>query len=67
MCGPANFDALYACITRLAELSAAGVATYSVCKTVSLCRELRAAREQRDLPGASGEPAVEGSSGHSDA
>lgn len=41
MCGPADFGALHTCIVHLAELSAAGVATYSVCTTASLCRKLR--------------------------
>jgi hypothetical protein len=66
MCGPADFEALHTCVTRLAELSVAGVTTYSVCKTASLCRRLRPKREGRrakalrDVPG---RLAAEGSSG----
>ena len=45
MCGPADFDALRTCATRLAELSAAGLTTYSVYKTASIyrdfCKKLR--------------------------
>lgn len=56
MCGPADFAALNTCIIHLAELSVAGLATYSVCKTASVCRELRTKRTPpketaRDLPG----------------
>jgi hypothetical protein len=42
MCGPPDFGALNTCLIRLAELSAAGLATYSVCKAASLARKLRA-------------------------
>jgi len=48
VCGPADFDALNTCVIRLAELSAAGLTTYSVCKTASLCRQLRAKRGGRE-------------------
>ena len=56
MCGPADFGALHTCIVRLAELSAVGLAGYSVYQTGVICRELcrrRAKRDQsvlRDLP-----------------
>ena len=69
MCGFTDFEALNTCITRLAELSAAGAATYSVCKAVSLCRELRPGQEQRQEPASRDVPgrlAVEGSSGPTD-
>jgi hypothetical protein len=46
MCGPPDFAALETCITRLTELSAFGLATYSVCKTAALCRTLRRQREE---------------------
>ena len=49
MCGPADFEALHVCITRLALLSAAGLATYSVRKAASPGRPaLPEQREQRD-------------------
>lgn len=48
MCGPPDFGALNLCVTRLAELSAAGIGIYSGCKTISLCRKLRAKREKRE-------------------
>ena len=70
MCGPPDFAALSTCITRLAELSAAGLTTYSVCKTVSLCRELRPKRRkraQRAPQNAVGNLAAEGSGGQPDA
>ena len=70
MCGPPDFEALATCMTRLVELSAAGLATYSVCRTASLARELRrrrARREDKPLPDLPGRLAVEGSRGHSDA
>lgn len=70
MCGPADFGALSTCIIRLAELSAAGLTTYSICKTASLCRELRARRrerEQKALPDIPGKLAVEDSSARADA
>lgn len=66
MCGPADFEALSTCITRVAELSAAGLTTYSVCKAASLCRELRPNREKRKESGlrnAPGKLVAEGSSG----
>jgi hypothetical protein len=70
MCGPPDFAALGTCIIRLAELSAAGLATYSVCKTASLGRELRPKREElaEDTPRkGSDRLAPECSSGHSNA
>jgi len=70
MCGPADFGALSTCIIRLAELSAAGLTTYSVCKTASLCRELRAKRREpreKALPEAPVKLAAEDSSGRADA
>jgi len=48
VCGPADFDALNTCVIRLAQLSAAGLTTYSVCKTASLYRQLRAKRGERE-------------------
>lgn len=70
MCGPADFDALHTCIVRLAELSAAGLTTCSVYKTISLCRELCAVRGKRKgrMPwGVHGQVAAEGSRGQPDA
>jgi len=67
MCGPPDFAALDTCIIRLAELSAAGLGTYSVYKTASLCRQLRPKRqkqEARALRSAPGGPAAEGFGGH---
>jgi len=40
MCGPPDFAALETCVMRLAELSAAGLGTYAVCRTARLCRSL---------------------------
>ena len=56
MCGPPDFGALNTCIIHLAELSVAGLATYSVCKTASVRRKLHAKRRPeeralRDQPG----------------
>lgn len=70
MCGPADFEALHTSIVRLAGLSAAGLITYAVCKTVSLSREFRSRREEpaeRALRNASGKVVREGLSGHPDA
>ena len=39
MCGPADFEALQTCMTRLAGLSAAAIATYAACKAVSFYRK----------------------------
>ena len=67
MCGPPDFGALHTCVIRLAELSAAGLTTYSVCKTASLYRRLRRKREkqqERALQSLPGRLAAEGSSGH---
>ena len=69
MCGPPDFGALETCIIRLASLSAAGLASYSAYRAVSLCHGLRAKREELkeaipwDAPGS--RPVAEGSSGHS--
>ncbi len=68
MCGPADFEALHTCMTRVAELSAAGVTTYAVCKTASLCRQLRTKREEQEETALRNVPAAlaeEDSSGHS--
>lgn len=68
MCGPPDFVALDVCITRLAELSAAGLATYSVCKTATLCRGLRSRRKKLGksaLPNGPGSLAAEGPNGPS--
>lgn len=70
MCGPPDFEALHTCVTRLVELSAAGFATYSVCRAASLACALRRRREQRDektLLDLPGRLAAEGSRGHADA
>ena len=48
MCGPPDFEALNTCMTRLAELSAAGLTTYAACKTASLCRQLRTKRKEQE-------------------
>ncbi len=67
MCGPADFDALHICVTRLAELSAAGVTGYSVYKTASFWRKVHPKREEREegaLENMPGRLVVEGSSGH---
>jgi|GEM_PF-6170392 len=63
MCGPPDFEALHTCVTRLAELSAAGVTTCSVCMAASLCRRCRGKRGERDdgiLCDVPGRLAVEG-------
>ncbi len=41
MCGPADFDALQTCITRVAELSAAGLGSYTLYGVTSLVHKLR--------------------------
>jgi hypothetical protein len=48
MCGPPDFGALNTCIIHLTELSVAGLATYSVCKTASVCRKLHAKRKPEE-------------------
>ena len=66
MCGPADFGALHTCMTSLAELSAAGLTTYSLYATASLCRQLRAKRGKRNEKAARNLPgrlAAEGLSG----
>ena len=50
MCGPPDFGALNTCIIHLTELSVAGLATYSACKTVSVCRKLRAKPGRKEQP-----------------
>jgi len=70
MCGPPDFAALGTCAIHLAELSAAGLATYSVCKATSLCRELareRPEQEESALRNGRGRPVAEGLGGHSNA
>ena len=67
MCGPPDFGALHTCVIRLAALSAAGLTTYSVCKTASLCRRIHRKREKqqgRVLQNLPGRLAAEGSCGH---
>jgi hypothetical protein len=62
MCGPPDFGALNTCLIRLAELSAAGLATYSVCRAASLARKLHAERDaERKGPGR--EPSAEPATG----
>lgn len=68
MCGPADFQALHTCMDRVAEFSAAGVATYAIYKTASLCRQLRTKQEEQKETALRNAPAAlteEGSSGHS--
>jgi len=48
MCGPADFGALQTSITRLIALWAAGIASYAVCKAVSLYRERRLKRRNNE-------------------
>ena len=48
MCGLVDFDALHTSITRLAGLSVAGITTYAVSKTVSICRREKAKAEARE-------------------
>jgi len=48
MCGPADFDALQTCILRMMEVSAAGLATYAMHRTVGCLGRLR--REGSKLP-----------------
>jgi len=48
MCGLVDFDALQTSITRLAGLSVAGIATYAVSKTVSICRRQKTKAEARE-------------------
>ena len=67
MCGPPDFAALHTCITRLVELSAAGLGTYSVYQVASLYRAHRLKQEdpeQRTWRGVPGRLAPEGLSGH---
>ena len=69
MCGPPDLEALHTCITRLGALSAAGLTTYSVCKTAAICRRLRSKRGRRAERASQELPAglaAEGSSGHPD-
>jgi len=56
LCGPADFEALNICVTRLAELSLVGVTTYSVCKAVGAVRKRRCQRvpQESSLPQLSG-------------
>jgi hypothetical protein len=68
MCGPPDFAALHTCITRLVELSAAGLGTYSAYRAASLCRAGRLKQEdpeQRTWQGVPGRLAPEGLSGQS--
>ena len=67
MCGPPDFAALETCIIRLAELSAAGLGTYAVCRTASLCRELgpkRGKRQKKALQDTPARPLAEGPNAH---
>ena len=69
MCGPADFGALYTSIVHLAELSAVGLASYSVCKAGVVCRDLRQEQDERDQstrPDLPGGLAPEGASGQPD-
>lgn len=56
MCGPPDFDALQTCVTRVAELSAAGLTFYAVHRTIRLIGEWK--KEKAEQPGARREPAV---------
>lgn len=70
MCGPPDFGALNTCLIRLAELSAAGVGTYSAYRAAALCREIygrRRAQRERVSRSGRGRLTVEGTRGHSDA
>lgn len=70
MCGPADFGALYTSIIHLAELSAVGLASYSVCKTSVRHRDLPQEPDERDqstLPDQTGGLATEGPSGRPNA
>lgn len=67
MCGPPDFAALETCIIRLAGLSAAGLGTYAVCQTASLCRKLGPKREKQEERASQVAPArlaAEGHNGH---
>ena len=69
MCGPPDFAALEACVTRLVSLSATGLAGYTACQAVSWYRRSRPKRDDPrdtapwDIPGS--QPALEGSRGQS--
>ena len=70
MCGPADFGALHTSIVHLAELSAVGLASYSVCKVGALFRDLRREQDKRDRNALQDQPAglaAESSSGRPDA
>ena len=70
MCGPADFGALHTSIVHLAELSAVGLASYSVCKARALCRDFRRDQDERDPTTVQDQPAglaAEGSGGCADA
>ena len=65
MCGPPDFGALHTCVVHLGELSVAGLATYSACKTASLCRKLLPkGKERSERALLRPRPVVECSSGH---
>ena len=69
MCGPPDFAALNTCIAHLVELSAAGIATYSVCKAASHVRKRRPGRTRPAANALRAAPAtllVEGSNEHQD-
>ena len=51
MCGPADFGALHASLTRLAALLAGGVGTYAVSKLVCFSRRLRLKRRTQEKVG----------------
>ena len=58
MCGPPDFEALSTCVTRIAALSAAGLTSYSICKTASLYRRLRSKRKERGAKALPAMPAI---------
>lgn len=49
MCAPADYDALFTCVSHLAELLAVGLGTFALHHTIRLLDPLRAERvEQRE-------------------
>lgn len=48
MCGPVDYDALQTCISRVVELSAAGLTTYALHRTVRYFEKSR--KEKAEQP-----------------
>jgi hypothetical protein len=60
MCGPADFEALQLCMTRLSALAGVGLSAYAAHRAATLAREIRADRAERRRAGlAPDEPTLE--------